>query len=271
MKKHHYNNFIIWILFIACLLGLAYSVASIILWRLDTNNIDNQIDLINQAASILENADSTKTQNVNPPTDSKNPYWDYIKIPLIDVNLAELKKINPDTKGWVQVRGTNINFPLVQSENNNFYLTHSFDKSRNQAGWVFLDYRNDINNLNQNSILYAHGRVGGTMFGTLKNIITSNWYFNKDNRVIRISAEQENTLWQVFSVYKIKTTNDYLQTSFSNKADYQSFLNLISSRSTQNFSVDLNDEDKILTLSTCYNKTEKVVMHAKLIKRDKTI
>lgn len=235
---------------------------------MDSNKIDDQIDLINKTADVLETADSENTQTVNPPTDKANPYWDYIKIPLIDVDLDGLKKINPDTKGWIQVRGTNINFPFVQSPNNEFYLTHSFDKSRNQAGWVFLDYRNDINNLNLNSILYAHGRVGGTMFGTLKNIISSNWYSNKDNHIIRISAEHENTLWQVFSVYKIETTNDYLQTSFSNKADYRSFLEMVKSRSSLNFDTSLNSEDKILTLSTCYNKTEKVVMHAKLIKKE---
>lgn len=268
MRKNNQKNLIVLILFIVCLAGLAYSVISLVFWRLDTKKIDNQIDSINQTASVVENADSEKTQTFNPPPDNSNPYWDYIKIPLIDVDLADLKKINSDTKGWIQVRGTNINFPFVQSKSNDFYLTHSFDKSRNQAGWVFLDYRNDINNLNQNSIIYAHGRVGGTMFGTLKNIITNNWYSEKDNHIIRLSAEHENSLWQVFSVYKINTTNDYLQTSFSNKADYQSFLNLISDRSALNFNVDLSVEDKMLTLSTCYNKTEKVVMHAKLIKSE---
>jgi len=268
LKKNKQRRLIVPILFIACLLGLAYSVFNILLWKFDSDKVDSQIDLINKTAGVTEVADSEKTQNINSPADGANPYWDYIKIPLINVDLTGLKKINSDTKGWIQVRGTNINFPFVQSTNNDFYLTHSFEKSHNQAGWVFLDYRNNINNLNSNSILYAHGRVGDTMFGTLKNIISSNWYSNKDNHIIRLSAEYENTLWQVFSVYKIETTNDYLQTSFSTKADYQSFLEKIKSRSALNFDVSLNPEDKILTLSTCYNKTEKVVMHAKLIKRE---
>lgn len=268
MKKNNKKKNIIVILFIAGLLGLAYSVFNIILWKYDSNNIIAQVDLINKTVGVRETQDSEKTQTVNPPIEKTGYYWDYIKIPLIDVDFDELKKINSDARGWIQVRGTNINFPFVQTDNNDFYLTHSFDKSRNQAGWVFLDYRNNVENLGNNTILYAHGRVGGTMFGTLKNIVTSNWYSNPDNHVVRVSTEKENTLWQVFSVYQIKTTNDYLQTSFSNKSDYQSFLNLISQRSILAFDVNLNTEDRILSLSTCLNKNEKVVMHAKLIKKE---
>lgn len=241
---------------------------SILFWKIDSNKIASQIDLLYKTADIKEISDSDKTQTVNLSEDKSSLYWAYVKIPLIDVNLAELKKINPDTKGWIQVRGTDINFPFVQSSNNDYYLTHSFDKTRNQAGWVFLDYRNDINGLNLNTILYAHGRVGGTMFGSLKNIIGSSWYSNRDNHVVRVSSEHENTLWQVFSVYKIETTNDYLQTSFSNKTDYKSFLGVVKDRSALNFEGNVNANDKILTLSTCYNKAEKIVMHAKLIKRE---
>ena len=60
--------------------------------------------------------------------------------------MKELKKINNDVRGWIQVNGTNINYPFVQTNNNDFYLKHSFDKSYNSSGWIFLDYRNNINN-----------------------------------------------------------------------------------------------------------------------------
>lgn len=87
---------------------------------------------------------------------------------LINVDFNELKKFNSNTKGWIQVNGTNINYPFVQAKDNKFYLTHSFDKSYNSAGWVFLDYRNNINELSKNTIIYAHGRLDTTMFGSLK-------------------------------------------------------------------------------------------------------
>ena len=53
---------------------------------------------------------------------------------MIDINFNELKKINNDVKGWIKVNGTNINYPFVQSSNNKYYLTHTFDKSYNLAG-----------------------------------------------------------------------------------------------------------------------------------------
>lgn len=187
---------------------------------------------------------------------------------LINVNFDELLKINNETKGWIQVNGTNINYPFVQTNNNDYYLTHSFNKSYNQAGWVFMDYRNNTTDYDKNTILYAHGMNNKTMFGSLRNILSSSWYDNTDNHIIKLSTPTENTLWQVFSVYHIETTNDYIQTRFTSDEEYQNFLNKLKNRSAVEFDTSINANDKILTLSTCYNKTDKVVMHAKLIKKE---
>ena len=187
---------------------------------------------------------------------------------LIDVDISNLKQTNAQTKGWIKVNGTNINYPFVQAKDNDYYLTHSFDKKYNKAGWVFLDYRNTLEPNDKNTILYAHGRYDNTMFGSLKNILKSNWYKNKNNYIVKLSTETENTLWQVFSVYHIKTTSDYIQTEFYSDEEYQSFLNTLLKRSAYNFNTSLNESDRILTLSTCYNEKERVVMHAKLIKKE---
>ena len=81
-----------------------------------------------------------------------------------------------------------------------------------------------------------------------------------------MSTEKVKTMWQIFSTYKIPTTSDYIKTSFISDDEYMAFLETIKNRSEFNFNVDLNSDDKILTLSTCYNDTEKMVVHAKLIK-----
>ena len=186
---------------------------------------------------------------------------------LIDVDFKELKKKNKDTVGWIKVNGTNINYPFVQTKDNDYYLTRSFDKTYNDAGWVFLDYRNNIKELNKNTIIYAHSRRDRTMFGSLKNILSNGWLKNTDNYIIKLSTEYENTLWQVFSVYHIPTTNDYLRINFANDKEYLEFLNKLKNRSLYNFNTSINEGDYIITLSTCYNKTDKVVLHAKLIKK----
>ena len=225
-------------------------------------NINNVI--IDDISNIKDNSKTEiiKQENIN----KDDPYYDFIKMNLIDVDFTELKRKNKDTVGWLQVNGTNINYPFVQTSNNNFYLNHSFNKTINGAGWVFLDYRNNINNLDKNTIIYAHGRLNNTMFGTLRTILKSDWVNNTNNHVIRISTEGENSLWQVFSVYKIPNTSDYLDINFSNN-DFKKFTEKLIKRSSYNFNTMVDENDKILTLSTCYDDNNKVVLHAKLIKK----
>lgn len=254
-----------WVFFFIFIIIFIYSVFRVTVWIIDSMNISKLLTSINQNTQISE-VDGRQGQQFNPPQDKFDPYWGYINTNLLDVNLDELTKINHQTKGWVQVKGTNINYPFVQAEDNNYYLNHSFSKKYNQAGWIFLDYRNNIDSLGENTILYGHGRVGNTMFGTLKNIVTSSWFSNKENRLIRVSSHKHNSLWQVFSVYQIDTTNDYLQTSFSKEKDFSEFLDMIRSRSELNFNTSTNHNDKILTLSTCLNSSKRIVIHAKLIK-----
>lgn len=223
--------FLIGLLF---LFGLTYSLYQIIIWQIDSGRTNEQIIAVRKM----------------------------VKKSKIDFD--KLKNINSDTKGWIEVRGTDISYPFVQANNNEYYLSHSFDKTVNQAGWVFLDYRNNIDDIDQNTIIYAHARIDGTMFGSMKNILNNNWYSKKENHIIKLSSDKYETKWEVFSVYHIKTTDDYLQTTFNDSMQYKSFLDLINNRSMYIFDKPADENDKILTLSTCYNENEKIVLHAKL-------
>lgn len=268
MKKKLKNIIIILFTFL-CLIGLFISIFNIIRWAIDAKKTDRLIRNIQDKVDVNEIEDNNDTKIINQSNlDSNSPYWDYIKMNLIDVDFDELKKINNQTKGWIKVNGTNINYPFVQTSNNKYYLNHSFDKSYNSAGWVFLDYRNDLSSNDKNTIIYAHGRLDKTMFGTLKNILTNGWLDNSNNYVVKMSNEYENTLWQVFSVYKIHTTSDYLKINFSSDEEFLKFGNKLLNRSTYNFNTSLSKNNRILTLSTCYNNNERVVLHAKLIKEE---
>ena len=253
------------ICFIAITL-LSYSGFQIWKWNLDNKKTSKQEKEIKDVVKVEEVPASDEDTLVNSPQDKNNDYWNYIKLPLINVNFDELLTKNSDTVAFLKVNGTNINYPVVQSNDNSYYLTHSYDKSKNDAGWVFLDYRNDINNLSQNTIIYAHGRWDTTMFGSLKNVFKNDWYNKTDNYVIHLSTPSYNSLWQVFSVYSIPTETYYLTSNFVTTESFQTFLNTIEGRSKWNFNAEVNTNDKILTLSTCYNDKEKVVLHAKLIK-----
>ena len=270
MKRIKLKKIVLIFIAIVLFITLSCSIINIIKWKLDSNKIDEQVDKIKKDITVAKVKDNKDTVIIDQKdTISKsNPYWDYIKMDMIDVNFDKLKSINEDVKGWIKLNGTNINYPFVQASDNKYYLTHSFDKKKNSAGWVFLDYRNNGIN-NKNTIIYAHGRTDKTMFGSLKSVLSKKWQSNNNNHIIKISTENENTLWQIFSVYRIPTTSDYLQTSFNNDDEYQKFLNMLLNRSSYNFNSFVSADDIILTLSTCYNDNDKIVVHAKLIKKMK--
>ena len=258
----------VWTLLISLFIVIIiFCLIKLLFWMRDNKNTSNVVDEINNITEVEEKEDNENTELVNEDSDKESDYWYYIKFPLINVDITKLKEKNADTVGWINVNNTNINYPYVQGKDNDYYLVHSFDKSYNEAGWVFLDYRNNSALSDKNNILYAHSRLDKTMFGSLSKTLKSNWYNNKDNHIIRLSTESENTMWQIFSVYKIPEESYYITTNFNSDSEYEKFLNTIKGRSIYNFNTYLTTNDKILTLSTCYSDTERTVVHAKLIKR----
>ncbi len=250
---------------LVCCCGLAYSGYQLILWFQDSNETKEITEEIFENVAVAEQDDDDNTQTAGD--NNKNSlYWQYINTNLIDVDFSQLREMNSDVAGWIQLKGTNINYPFVHTSNNDFYLDHSIEKKYSRAGWVFADFRNHVDGTDRNLILYAHGRYDSTMFGTLRNILSSGWLNNSENFTVRTSTDKVNALWQVFSVYRVPTTNDYIQTDFRNDAEYQTMLDTIKNRSSHNFNTNVSASDRILTLSTCYSSTERVVLHAKLIK-----
>ena len=216
---------------------------------------------------IYNVADDSKTANIKKKNKYGADYWDYANVALMNVDFKELLKENRDTVGWLYVNNTNINYPFVQGDDNSYYLNRAFDKSKSAAGWLFADYRSDLTNFKRNTVVYGHGRVDQVMFGSLDNVLKKSWYTNPDNHIIKVSTPTHNTLWQVFAVYTIPAESYYLRHNFENDEDYLTFLETIQSRSKYDFNVDLDENDKILTLSTCldYNGN-RIVLHAKLVK-----
>lgn len=256
----------IWIpILIICFGCLLFSGYKLYSWKKDNKITQSLIEEAENSAQIEEVEEDTEL--VNPPEDKTDYYYDFVNLPLMSVDFGELLEINKNTKAFLKVNGTNINYPVVQASDNKYYLNHAFDNSKNGGGWVFLDYRNNMNTLSDNTIIYGHGRKNGTIFGTLKNIVSPSWYENSSNYTVYISTPKENTLWQVFSVYKIPNETYYLISKFGSEESHQKFINTMLERSIHNFNTKVTTKDKILTLSTCWNHDVKVVLHAKLIKK----
>ena len=243
-KKEMIKKILIYLFLLVYISIAIYSGIKIFNWFRENRKSRNIVKEINQAVSINEEDNS------------------------INIDFSKLKEQNSDTVAWIKVNGTAIEYPVVKAKNNYYYLTHSFDKSYNTAGWAFMDYKNKLDGEDKNIIIYAHNRKDGSMFGTLKNILSKEWEENEDYHIIPLITENGNEEYQVFSVYRIEDEDYYITTNFKNDAQYEKFLNTIKNRSLKDFGIDISSSDHILTLSTCSdNNKYRVVLHAKKIKK----
>ena len=190
---------------------------------------------------------------------------------IAEYDFDKLKEINTDIVGFIEVDNTNISYPVVKSSDNRYYLNHSYKKEKNNIGSIFLDYRNDLDNLSKNNIIYGHGRLDNTMFGSLNNLLNSSNLDSKESYYITLSTPNSIMTFKIFSVYTIPKEGYYIKTYFSSNKYFKEFLETIMKRSIYNFNTDVNTNDKILTLSTCKdNFGKRVVVHAKLLKKEET-
>lgn len=181
------------------------------------------------------------------------------------IDFAKLKEKNPDMCGWLKVNGTNVDYPVVQAEDNSYYLTRNFNKANNIAGWIFMDYREKLDGNDKNLIIYGHNMKDGSMFGSLKNILNKEWYNNEENLNVTYRTDKEIMTYKVFAAYEIPKEAYYTKRTFASNEEYQTFLDTLKSRSVKDFGVNLTTSDKILTLSTCAkNDNNRVVLHAVL-------
>lgn len=213
----------------------------------------------------IEYIDTEENEEQNTKNTAPSPY--YTKYNQI---FEELSNINNETVGWLTVNNTKVNYPVVQHTDNDYYLKKDFNKKTNSYGWIFMDYRNNIYNLSNNTILWGHNSRTGLMFGTLRYVTNESWYKNPDNQIITFNTKVKNMKWKIFSIYKIPVTNDYLYANFGDLDEYQKFLDMIRGRSMYDFGVNVSKNDHILTLSTCgtstTNSATRLVIHAVLIK-----
>ncbi|MBQ8901962.1 MAG: class B sortase [Bacilli bacterium] len=262
-----------------CIIISLIFISSIIFYVLFSNYVsmqkveDIQKDINNTIAEYKEQIENNSSEeNTTPPDENiTNPEEPEIVIPdepqMNNIEVMSLLEINEDTVGWLKVNNTNVDYPVVQTIDNDYYLKHNFKNQKDNSGWIFMDYRNNSINLNQNTIIYGHNMYySGVMFGTLYKTKHSNWYTNPENQIIEFDTLYGKMKWQIFSIYNIPKTNDYLTVNFDTPEIFQKFLTKITNRSIYSFNTPVAKTDKILTLSTCSNNGKnRLVIHAVLL------
>lgn len=232
------------LLTIVCLFGIIYSGYHIVEWY---NNTKENKKLKNELSKNVEIVKDKKTAEEK-----------------INVDFETLKMQNPDTVGYIKVNNTNIDYIVVKGKDNSYYLKHNFNKEWNVAGWIFADYKNRFDGTDRNIIIYGHDTKDGSMFETLKETQKIDWQSNKENQIITFITEQGQYKYQIFSTYIIEPEEYYINTDFSSVEEYKKFINTIKSRTTYDYNVEVDENDKILTLSSCaLSGAKRVVVHAK--------
>ncbi len=180
----------------------------------------------------------------------------------------ELLKENDEVVGWITMDGTQIDYPILQSDNNIDYLTKDYNDRVTRAGSIFLDFRNDITSENKNTVVYGHRMKDGSMFQHLTKFLDED--FLKENQTFVYDTLYDSYEAEIFSVYNTLTDFNYIQTDFSEEEKYADLLDKMEDKSRFKTDVEVNPDDLIITLSTCdYELDEnegRLVVHAKLVK-----
>ena len=200
--------------------------------------------------SVSTDADTDNTPQTAPDTqESAAPPSEVDVLVIPSVNSAYLKSVNPDYKGWLYVDGIVINYPVVQCEDNEYYLDHTFYGQKNSNGCLFIDYRLDLSEDNYNTLIYGHAMKTGAMFGLLLRYAWPGFF--EENQHIVYVTEQGPYLITVFSAYTVSTDSDAWRIDFEDEEDYGDWLRAIKSESDVRCSVTPTTSDRIMTLTTC--------------------
>lgn len=165
------------------------------------------------------------------------------------VDFKSLLSINEDIIGWLRVDALDISYPVVQGEDNDYYLHRTFKRQDNFAGSIFLDCMNSPTLSNRNNIVYGHNMKNGSMFGTLRKLGEQETY--DKSPYFWIYTPTRIYKYEIFNASVVGAYSDSYQIAFSDAADFQDFVNTAKQQSQVKNDVQVHSYDTVITLSTC--------------------
>lgn len=225
------------ILLTICIIVFLFSASLVIKHLVEINNNKN---VYKELSSLVTD---TSPENNDSEKDSVPDY-------------SALLKQNPDLVGWIKVPNTEINHPVVKYADNDYYLDHSFEKKYDYRGAIFMDYRNDPVSLDSNTIIYGHNCYDTTMFSELVQYEDIEFY--KKSPVFEFNTLEANYKWKIYGVFitnaNASEDNDYIFNyiyPYMDGENFDGFIEEVNKRRLYTTDVDINDDDKMLVLSTC--------------------
>lgn len=168
---------------------------------------------------------------------------------------------NKSLIGWIKIDDTNIDYPVMQTVNNEYYLDHNYNQQYDKNGSIFLDKDCDITNPGSNMIIYGHHMKSGRMFGNLK--LFSNKAYYEKHPIIQFDTIYEEGRYQIMYVFRSRIYNEdeivfkyYQFFDASTPEEFDSNMNEMAKLSLYDTGVTAKYGDRLITLSTCDNSEQ---------------
>ena len=227
------------------------------------NFINNKKDTGTEMQKLLENIEIAE-----PITPEKTEMM---------LKVAELQKQNKDIVGWLQIEGTNINYPVLQGEDNSYYMTHTYNKEYSKNGSIFLDKDYNWELPSTNLLMYGHNNRNGTMFEELMNYKEENYY--KEHSKIKFTTNNEDAEYEIIAAFlsRVYYQNEkdvfryYYFINAENEKQFNEYVQNSKKDSIYDTGVTAQYGDQLLTLSTCSYHTEdgRFAVVARKVKQEK--
>lgn len=205
--------------------------------------------------------DQNSSSYVNETTDG-------FTIPELDIDFEALQEeVNPDIYSWILIPDTPINYPIVQHpDDNTYYMDYNLDGSKGYPGCIFTENYNSKNWEDVNTILYGHNMRNGSMFSKLNSFADEDFF--EEHPYIYIYSPDAVRVYQVFAAYEFSDLHLMTACDWNDPEIVARFFSVVSGYpGIFDKTVDLHDDDRYLTLSTCRNfrQDKRFLVHALLI------
>lgn len=244
------RKILFWVFLIIAGVLIIAAVLYLFVWRLPS-----QPDMPNDMAigTPLTTSEPTAAPTAQPtPIATTEPALTPKPMVMLE-SFKELYAQNSDIVGWISIDNTDINYPIVQTVDNNYYMDKDFYKEYSYPGSIFVDFRSDFNNMFEaaHQIIYGHNMKNDTMFQQLTRYQDES-FFN-ENRYINVNTLYGNYIFEVFAAYETPVSYYYIETSFADREKWLDFITVFQEKSDFETDIVLSGDDVVITLSTCEN------------------
>ncbi|NTU89159.1 MAG: class B sortase [Actinobacteria bacterium] len=242
------------VLFLSAAGGLAYV-------GLQYYQGERQYDSLAKYAMSGEIADTTAEVTVEAEDDY-----------TIQVDWQALLEINPDIVAWIRIPNTNVDYPVVQTTDNDYYLEQTFDGTGNRYGCIFLDYQSSSDFSDLHSIIYGHNMRNGGMFHDLVSY-TEESYFTDHPYILIASPSGETKRLKIIAAYVASGNEALRQTQFADADEFHSFVQTALDRCPYSLDLAVEDVGHLYTFATCSYQFDgaRTLVHAVEVDKDGTI